>query len=133
MYRVLLPLDSSERRARAQARVVTGLPCAADAVAVTLVHVYQHERAARAGSVTQLSSGSLVRETLVDAGVTVEEDCRHGDPASEILSAAEAVDADLVVMGGRKRSSLGRFLFGSVSQSVLLRADRPVTVAGASE
>ena len=51
---------------------------------------------------------------------------RSGFPAREIVHYAAAVDASFVVVGGRKRSPVGKALFGSVTQSVLLGADRPV-------
>lgn len=50
-----------------------------------------------------------------------------GDPATEILEKATQLDARYVVIGGRKRTPVGKALFGSVTQSVLLNADRPVT------
>ena len=50
-----------------------------------------------------------------------------GDPAIEILEAVTKLDARHVVIGGRKRSPVGKAIFGSVTQSVLLEADRPVT------
>jgi nucleotide-binding universal stress UspA family protein len=49
-----------------------------------------------------------------------------GDPASELLRYAREVDARYVVVGGRKRSPVGKAVFGSVTQEVILNADRPV-------
>jgi nucleotide-binding universal stress UspA family protein len=49
-----------------------------------------------------------------------------GDPAEELLAYADETDASYVVVSGRKRSPLGQALFGSVTQSLLLNADRPV-------
>lgn len=49
-----------------------------------------------------------------------------GDPADQILALADSIDARFVVLGGRKRSPTGKALFGSVTQSVILSADRPV-------
>lgn len=49
-----------------------------------------------------------------------------GDEATSIVQYAEECDARYVVMGGRRRSPLGKVMFGSVTQSVLLNIDRPV-------
>jgi nucleotide-binding universal stress UspA family protein len=49
-----------------------------------------------------------------------------GYPAQEILAYADQVDARYVVLGGRKQSPVGKALFGSVAQEVVLNADRPV-------
>lgn len=49
-----------------------------------------------------------------------------GDPAEEILKAAEAEKADLVVMATRGRS--GRFQFGSVAEKVMKNSSAPVII-----
>jgi nucleotide-binding universal stress UspA family protein len=133
MYRVLVPFDSSERRAAAQAQAVTALPNAGDAVTAILLYVYDDGVDVESGSVTQLSSGRLLADELGDADVDVETVTRRGDPADAILDVAGDRNVDVIVLGGRKRSSVGKLLFGSVSQSVLSRADRPVTVTGEDE
>ena len=51
---------------------------------------------------------------------------RVGDPAEEIVKEAEKLEARFIVVGGRKRSPVGKAVFGSTSQSVLLRSDSPV-------
>lgn len=51
---------------------------------------------------------------------------RVGGPVDEILNEAEDRNARFVVIGGRKRTPVGKAVFGSVAQSVLLRSDRPV-------
>ena len=130
MYRVLVPLDSSERRATAQAKAVTALPDAENAVTAVLLHVFERRADAAAAPVTQLSSGSLVRDELAEADVDVATVSRQGDPIEEILDVARERDVDCIVVGGRKRSSLGKLLFGSVTQAVILNSNRPVMVAG---
>ena len=56
---------------------------------------------------------------------------RIGSPADEIISVGEEVNAHYLVIGGQRRSPTGKALFGSVTQSVLLEANRPVvTVMG---
>lgn len=51
--------------------------------------------------------------------------------ADTILDYAQRVDARYIVLGGRKRSPVGKAVFGSVTQAVILNADRPVvTIQG---
>jgi nucleotide-binding universal stress UspA family protein len=52
-----------------------------------------------------------------------------GDPAPRIISEAEDRDARYVVLGPREQTPIGKALMGSVSQLVLLNADRPVVIA----
>jgi len=51
---------------------------------------------------------------------------RVGEPVAELLEEGDKRDADYLVIGGRKRSAVGKALFGSTTQSVLLNAERPV-------
>ena len=52
----------------------------------------------------------------------------EGDAAREIVKTAHGRDADLVVLGARGLGTLGRLLLGSVSETVLHHADRPVVI-----
>ena len=49
-----------------------------------------------------------------------------GDPVDQILAVAEEVEADLLVIGMRRRSPVGKFLLGSSAQRFLLDARCPV-------
>jgi nucleotide-binding universal stress UspA family protein len=49
-----------------------------------------------------------------------------GDPAAEILRVAQAIKSDLIVMGTRGRTGLGRLLMGSVAEQVVRKASCPV-------
>lgn len=51
---------------------------------------------------------------------------RVGKPASEIISYAEETDATYLVIGGRNRSPVGKAVFGSVTQKVIMRSPCPV-------
>jgi nucleotide-binding universal stress UspA family protein len=130
MYRVLVPVDTDEDRAVAQARAVQNLPGGRGDVAVTLLHVIEDADGPVSTTPDQVPSGRAALETLREAGIGADQVARGGDPAEEILQVAREVDADAVVLGGRKRSPLGSLLFGSVTQAVILDADRPVMVTG---
>lgn len=50
----------------------------------------------------------------------------QGDPAPKICDYADAIHADLIVMGSHGRSALSRLLYGSISQGVLEHSRQPV-------
>ncbi len=48
------------------------------------------------------------------------------DPAEELLEAASEQSADLVVIGMRRRTPVGKMFMGSTAQRILLEAECPV-------
>ncbi|WP_313692779.1 universal stress protein [Halorarum halobium] len=128
MYHVVLGVDEDEQRAESAAREIANLPGGSDEKRVTLIHVFQDNPSG--ASATQVASVRDAEEVLKAAGVDVSISEASGDPADAILELAEEDDADLVVVGGRKRSPAGKALFGSVTQTVILNAGRPVMVTG---
>jgi nucleotide-binding universal stress UspA family protein len=71
---------------------------------------------------------SRVLEQAEDAGVRAEvvRGAHRDDFTDEILDLAEQHDATLIVIGLRRRSTVGKFIMGSVAQRILLQADHPV-------
>ena len=61
-------------------------------------------------------------------GVPVSVLVWEGDPGDRIVEAAEAEDADLVLVGSHGRGAVGRLLLGSVSEHVVRNAPCPVLV-----
>ncbi|WP_135365791.1 universal stress protein [Halosimplex halophilum] len=154
MYRVLLPVDRNESRARAQVEAVLELPVAAGDLTVDVVHVHRNasstdaEWAAGEGFSETFAEemAEEVRESdripaSVEAAVERLEASDHefavhersGEPAEAILEFAAEHDSDTIVLGGSRRSSVGKVLFGSVVQAVILESDRPVTVVPEAE
>ncbi|MBX0324128.1 universal stress protein [Halomicroarcula sp. F13] len=131
MYEIVAGIDTSEARARAQAREITGMPMDHDEVHVTLLHDFQDNP--EGASVEQVSSVRRAKNILEEAGVTVSLSESSGDPAAAILEIADERDADLIVVAGRKRTPTGKVLFGSVTQSVILGTNRPVLVCSGEE
>ena len=53
------------------------------------------------------------------------------DVAETVLAATKEVGAEILVIGARRRSPVGKFLLGSVTQTIILDADVPVVVVKA--
>lgn len=53
---------------------------------------------------------------------------KRDDPADDILDAVEHDDVDLVILGIRKRTPIGKILLGSTSQRVAIEAPVPVVM-----
>lgn len=108
-----------------------------------LTHAVTHARAADSRLVVVNTSRG---DRLVDQRYTLDEqlteltrrldesgvryDLVHGvrerEPHEEILDAAAKHRADLVVIGLRRRSPVGKLIMGSTAQRILLEAQCPV-------
>lgn len=61
-----------------------------------------------------------------EAGLLVETHLLKGDPAAEIIKAAEDLRCDLIVMGTHGRTGVTRLLMGSVTERVLRASPVPI-------
>ena len=76
-----------------------------------------------------------VRQELNDAGVDheIRQLVRGMDPAEDLINVAQEVSADLIVIGLRRRSPVGKLILGSNAQRILLDAPCPVLAVKAVE
>ncbi|MEF8785238.1 MAG: universal stress protein [Haloarculaceae archaeon] len=79
----------------------------------------------------EISDGEEAIEVLEDGlseQTTVEthQYIRGNAPIEDFLEAAEEFDIDEHVIGIRKRSPVGKMMFGSTAQNLLLESDLPV-------
>lgn len=76
-----------------------------------------------------------VRNQLKEAGVEheIRQLVRGFDPAEDLLSVAAEVGADVIVIGLRRRSPVGKLILGSNAQRILLDAPCPVLAVKAAE
>lgn len=118
--RILAATDLSRR---GNAAVAWALALARGGADVRVVHVMEKDDPAEAERRRERLD-QLVRIGSA-AGASVE--ILTGDEPARIISAeAERFGADVICVGSRGRSGLTRMLFGSVSQELLLRSERPV-------
>ncbi|ARS88495.1 universal stress protein [Natrarchaeobaculum aegyptiacum] len=141
MYRVLVPIDEHEDRAQAQLDAVLDLPDVTESVAVELLHVRKELEFSDADDV-QIGEVKTNREEfddlpalvgdarsrLEEGGVETAVHSATGNPPAAILDLAEEFDVDELILGTRRKSPVGKVLFGSVTQAVILDSDRPVKV-----
>jgi nucleotide-binding universal stress UspA family protein len=75
-----------------------------------------------------------VEQRLADLGVAheVHEFVRGQSPSEDLVQCATEVEAELIVIGLRRRSSVGKFLLGSNAQEILLDAKCPVLAVKAT-
>jgi nucleotide-binding universal stress UspA family protein len=76
-----------------------------------------------------------VHDELTDAGVDheVRQVVRGTDPADDLIDVAVVVGAELIVIGLRRRSPVGKLILGSSAQRVLLDAPCPVLAVKSGE
>lgn len=143
MYHVLVAVDGDEDRLSKQLNTLGDFP-GRDEIEATVLYVHEEidAPADEAGrSVIEAINdeiGSLqgVPETvyratdeLEERGILADTATLSGDPASTIVEAAEDIGVDAILVAGRERSPVGKAMFGSVTQGVILNSDRPVVVA----
>ncbi len=78
---------------------------------------------APAGDAEQTATSRLRR-----AGLDASAEMRDGDPAHQIIAAAEVHGAGLIVVGTRGQTGLHRLILGSVARKVLLHAPCSVLI-----
>jgi nucleotide-binding universal stress UspA family protein len=76
-----------------------------------------------------------VKQRLADSGVKYDlrQLVRGFEPAEDLISIAESNDADLIVIGLRRRSPVGKLILGSNAQRILLDAHCAVLAVKAGD
>ena len=110
--RIVYATDGSDA-ALAAARALTQLPLEVEST-ITVLAVEEAGRKEEARAA--LRSG---RQALAHCTASLGVQLRHGQPAQGILSAADDLEADLIVLGATGRTGLARLLAGSTAERVV--------------
>jgi len=73
----------------------------------------------------------VISDVIRDLGeheFTITGMIEEGDPAAIIIDVSNKLDVDLIVLGSKGKSELGRYLIGSVANKVVQYAHKPVMV-----
>lgn len=139
-----MPVDEHEEYADEQVKTLLSLPADKENLSVVVLHVHkkldQQSDTLGTAFVDDLDDAIIEThdppqavmnavEQLREAGVETELKEMVDDPVDGILKAADIIDADSILIAGRKSSTVGKMLFGSVSQKVIVKTDRVVILA----
>ena len=132
MPRILIAYDGSEASQRALERVTRFMKEADVAIVTVARPIYRDPPftgyADPKDEEEQQRALSGARDALAGAGVSATGFAPVGDPADEILAAAKAFEAELIVIGARSLGTVGRLVLGSVSTKVMHESDCDVLV-----
>lgn len=70
----------------------------------------------------------IARQTCSDHGVEATVTTLPGDPGPALTEFAETNEFDRIVLGGGKRSPMGKISLGAIAEFVVLNADVSVTL-----
>jgi nucleotide-binding universal stress UspA family protein len=135
MYTVLVPVKT-EDSARKQATFVTEIPEAGESVEAVLTHGFEGEETDAPQAMQtpgRIDAVLAAREVLEEAGVDTQVREIRTPVAQGICDLAEELSVDQIVISGHRVNPVGKAVFGSVAQDVLIDADCPVTLIGAEE
>ncbi|HKX93053.1 MAG TPA: universal stress protein [Sphingomicrobium sp.] len=129
MHRILVATDFSTRSDRALGRA--SLIARQVNVPLTLVHVVDGDQSERLIDTCREAALSLLSEmsaTMGEAGLDVDWRVKVDDPYAGIQSAAEELDADLIVIGPHRRRLRDIFV-GTTAERIVHRSTYPLLIA----
>ena len=126
MYQLLVPVDRNEGRAEAQVEALVGAPYEVDEIVARILHVVEDVETPFGGGGPDYADAMEEEVALERVPNPVET---RGVPTDAILDIVEARDVDAVAIGCRRRTPVGKVVFGSVAQEVIRRSECPILVA----
>ena len=122
MYTVVMGVGTDTERTLRKARAIDALPAPPESVAVVVVQAGEES--------SDTPDLDRLVEFFDEHAIDITVETVHADPPTALVEAAADHEADLICVGGRKRSPAGKAQLRSGAQSVMINTDRPVLVAG---
>lgn len=135
MYTIVVPVGGDEHGIERAAAFVGGLPGDASVIVVNArkdIDVVGSEGGRVSidhEDLTVPETVDLAADAFAEYDVPVERELRVGDPTEAVLDAATEHDADQIVVPTKKRSPVGKFVFGSVTLELIRESPVAVTIA----
>ncbi|MBD2083313.1 universal stress protein [Leptolyngbya sp. FACHB-17] len=128
MIEKILLADSGTGRSEDMLKALMAIPSIQRAM-VTVLHVVPPQTSADAMTEKWEEGGKVLAQAVQSLKLEpnhVSAMLRQGDPKTEVLKAADEVNADLIIMGSRGLKRLVSILENSVSQYVFQLSSRPM-------
>ena len=131
-YHILMPVDRDPDRATAQVDYLLDSPMAPEDLVVRILYVLRREDAEIEEPADFDGNEAAIEAAnrLEGAGATVARRMDTGPVAKAILEHAEEIDADQIVMSGRKRDGVSDVFLGSTATDIIQASKRPVVMTG---
>jgi nucleotide-binding universal stress UspA family protein len=131
MKKILVGFDGSEGSEQALNRAMLLLDEYGELVLLAVVPSPSDKTFVDAGSYENMKkkAQTLISDVVRDLGshdFTITGMVEEGDAASKIIDVSNKLNVDLIVLGSKGTSELGRYLLGSVANKVVQYAHKPV-------
>ncbi|MBU2565760.1 MAG: universal stress protein [Candidatus Thermoplasmatota archaeon] len=132
MGSILVGYDGSESAKKALEKAVTLIKENDELIVVSVVPSFDgREFTIIDSDISAANAQSRVNSAITglkEKGINIIGIVREGDIADEILKIGKEMKCDLIVIGHKGVSKIGKFMLGSVAEKVVRYASRPVLV-----
>ena len=133
MKKILVGFDGSEGSEQALNRAITLIDEYGELILLAVVPSPSEKTFVDKEIYSKLKKKAehLIADVIADVGThdfTITGMVEEGDAAATIIEIANNLNCDLIVMGSKGTSEIGRYLLGSVANKVVQYAAKPVMV-----
>lgn len=133
MKKILVGFDGSEGAEQALNKAITIIDDYGELILLAVVPTPSDESFLDKDAYETLKkkAENLISDTIKDIGIhefTIKGIVEEGDVAAKIIDVANSLRVDLIVLGSKGASEIGRYPIGSVANKVVQYAAKPVMI-----